>query len=334
MPRRKKNSKAMAENTAATLHELIKVQTDLIAAIRDTPIQVQIPLSTPKLGTFTGLKPRGGGELSFAEWKERVEVYLNETNDSEEKQLVRVKNSLKGVACEQTKDCTKAADIVVKLQSVYGDVRCAEDVYLDMINMKLSQSEMPSQFLLRVWTKLAESKKFEVDDIKKKVYHHLLSQLKTGGHPLVEFAIRTKYGPPGAAPDLEKVLETLKTEENQAPQQPARHPRQQVQQAGIDYELLADMVAKKLQPTPPLHSEQHQPPLPPNFHPGPSPKRGPCYHCGLYGHMARLCRNPPNPQLVKQERLNYQQLLLGSGRQLRPRSSSWQQTLSKREDLS
>ena len=41
-------------------------------------VHVKAPTPAPRLGTFTGVKPSGGGEVLFTDWKEKVEAYMRE----------------------------------------------------------------------------------------------------------------------------------------------------------------------------------------------------------------------------------------------------------------
>lgn len=97
------NSGAEAASYAEKLHQLQREIDALQARAAAQPVvQVHMPSPTPKLGVFTGLKPKGGAEVDFGCWRRQVDQYLQETVEPTSADVLRcVRASLKGVAAEQ-----------------------------------------------------------------------------------------------------------------------------------------------------------------------------------------------------------------------------------------
>ncbi|KAL8567370.1 hypothetical protein ACOMHN_001758 [Nucella lapillus] len=115
-------------------------------------VNVKVPTQPPKLGILTGLKPTGGQEVGYTEWKDKVDSYLLE-GPEEGEAFKRLIASLKGLAIEQVKKCRIATDITSTLKKIYGEVQTGEDRYLDFVKLQLTKGEKPSDFFTRVWDK-------------------------------------------------------------------------------------------------------------------------------------------------------------------------------------
>ena len=144
------NERPLPENlrqgdSASVVAELVAKMTEVL---QRPAVNVNVHLQNHRIGTFTGLKPVGGHEVSFPVWKDQVALYLSETTDDDTIKCRKVFGALKGVSKEQAKRCLTAEDIVEKLTSLYAVSKCAEDVYIDFLQLKLQKGEAPADFLL------------------------------------------------------------------------------------------------------------------------------------------------------------------------------------------
>jgi hypothetical protein len=239
-------------------------------------VTVKAPTPPVRLGVFTGLKPKGGMELSFTDWLQRVETYLSEKPDDAES-LQKLKSSLRDLAKEQTNDCKSTEDLVKKLKSIYTHLKCVEDQLMDFGMMKPEKTETLEEFLKRLWaafTKLNEGKNFNEEDMKRKVYHQFMGRVNAI-KPLVALELRGTFGVPGvASPDLTEVLKRVKEVDSSTPTASAKVAGVHT---GLDMDMdkLAEIVADKLKDR--LQVQRRV------------PFRGNCYKCNKPGHIARNC---------------------------------------------
>lgn len=272
---------------------------------------VKFPPQT-KLGTFTGLAPKGGQEVTFKEWKERVQSFLLETSDREDAYR-RVRSSLKGLSLSQVSKCRTADEILIELNKLYGSIASAEDQYLEFTRMRPTNSETLSSFFVRLWDKFVDlnaESMYSEGETQKKIYHGFVTAIKDR-HPLLALELRNSFGNPGSVnPDMSAVLHKIRQIEGDSVAQSS------VGQASveIDYEKLSDMVAKKLQipsatptPTTPLtHALPAQtvqnpqpaqyPPQPTQYPPQPAQYPGPPqtpYH-PQYPYRGPRFQQPPS----------------------------------------
>ncbi|KAL8610609.1 hypothetical protein ACOMHN_006328 [Nucella lapillus] len=153
-------------------------------------VNVKVPTQPPKLGIFTGLKPTGGQEVGYTEWKDKVDSYLLE-GPEEGEAFKRLIASLKGLAIEQVKKCRIATDITSTLKKIYREVQTGEDRYLDFVKLQLTKGEKPSEFFTRVWDKFVfinQDGAYTDEDARKKVYHTFSANIK-GSHPILSLEL-------------------------------------------------------------------------------------------------------------------------------------------------
>lgn len=268
-------------------------------------VTVAPPQSVPRLRVFTGLPPTGGVEVNFPDWEKQVEQLLLESGEGGDS-LQRVRASLRGLAREQVADCSSVKDIVARLRQLFGPTKSADDYYVDFLSRKIERKENPSSFLLRLWDELSAMNKvtkFTEEDIRRKLYRTFLNGLGAD-HQLLCLELRTLFGFPGTAtPEFAALLQQVRYTESvhiprelSAQRRDRPHAQAQVAQSAVavglseaDLQKIIAGVVEQLKP-----SLQQPGPPPPRLQTNPRP-RGPCFCCGVIGHMARDCTNPPDP---------------------------------------
>jgi hypothetical protein len=161
----------------------------------------------------------------------------------------------------------------------------AEDRYLAFSELKPTTKGSASEFLCRLWgemSRINEDNIFTETQAAVKIYQIFVKNC----HPTLAMELRQKFGFPGeASPDLTELLQRVRRLEGSLPE---TKPKVQVNAATVQEPLtdaqldqIAEKVASKLQAV-------RKPKI--------------CYCCGQGGHLARSCRNEPNPKKVAEER--------------------------------
>ena len=130
---------------------------DMDRLLRQQPVvnvKVAAPTLLPRLKTFTGLAPTGGSEVAFSEWENQAEQVLGDTGVSDPLQTLR--STLRGLALDQVRHCTRVEDLVHRLRHTFGEVKAPDDLYLDFCGLAMNKKELPSEFLLRLWSRLLQ----------------------------------------------------------------------------------------------------------------------------------------------------------------------------------
>lgn len=222
----------------------------------------------------------------------------------EGEELRKIQSTLRGIAFDQVKKARTVEEVINTLKALYGEVKTADDLFLDFCSMRPELKELPSEFLCRLWTEMNRIKcesAFSEEDTKKKVYHIFSKGIST----LLALELRSQFGyPGGVAPDLADILKAVRRLEKPAEKErkvQAAAACQAATQGDLNerqMEELAERVAKKLKPT-----VQRA-----NYNMSARKPHGHCFRCGMVGdHYAKDCRNVANPERVAQEEKKWQQ---------------------------
>lgn len=270
-------------------------------------VHVTYPSPPPRLGIFTGQKPRGGNEVEFVEWHARCKTYLSEHFKIDvSEQTQRIKASLKGIAYEHVKLLSNPHDILNALNELFGSLLTEEDRYAQFVRMVPERKEPAATFYGRLWDaflRINQDNTFSPVQMCSKVYHTFMSNISSSDS-LLMVELRTRFGSPGeCAPDCATVLSFLRSyQERSAVRSPVfsaavvSRPAESSPVEQLDYDKLASLVADKLRtstpsPNPPTHVSS-QARRKPDF-------SFPCLNCGGFGHWKASCTNPANPTQVK-----------------------------------
>ena len=255
------------------LADIIKGLASLISN-QKAPI-VNVNVAHHKIGTFTGLKPKGGNEIDYITWKEQVNSYVNNSTDDDGVKFQKVSNSLKGVSKQQIQDCEDITEIIDTFDGIYDPPKSNEDIFSEFLNISRKSQETPSDYLLRLWNFLAKAN-IDPRIICLKVYYTFMKDMKSS-FPLLELEIRAIFGEPGTdSPDLTRVLSKVKHLETS---NKTIRCNVQTTMENIDYDLLAEKVAEKLKASTIVTSNS-----------GPNQKEKLCYYCNQRGHISRFCQ--------------------------------------------
>ena len=325
------------ESENSTLHARLKEQEVLTSRMSQelhsknnsttTPIVKVTYPSSPRLGIFTGLKPRGGGELDYGEWASRCRQFINESDTHDMYDVTRkIRSSLRGIAMEQVQMCDNANDILRTLERVYGNLLTEEDQYARFVKMSQEKRESPASFFSRLWSSFSAlnvTRHYSSLQANSKIYHTFMSNFVPADNFLM-IEMRTRFGAPGeTAPDCASVLTFLRSYmERSGARAPvaaaAASMSASVSDCDIDYDKLTDMIMEKMSLKQSVPQCAPRPPGPRPSFPGPRPRvpprRGPdlslpCLHCGELGHWKINCPNPHNPVKVQdaKKRMNARQ---------------------------
>ena len=285
-----------------------------------TTVNVNYPNPPPRLGIYTGQKPRGGGEIEYGEWRTRCHQYLAENDTADPAELTRkIKASLKGIALDYVKSDHNPRIILKKLDSLFGSSLNEEDKYARFVKMQHDRRESAAAYFSRLWNSfisLNSDNTYSPEQVNSKVYHTFMSNFSANDNLLL-VELRTRFGNPGdCSPKCSDVLAFLRSYQERAGAKVAVHaaavstgPADTDVSKLIDYDRLASLVVEKMNinasnplPGSAYGSSRHPPP------PSPSASRGgpdfsfPCLNCGEYGHWKSSCLNPSNPERVRANR--------------------------------
>ena len=257
--------------------------------ISNVPTVVHVESSsTVRLRVFTGLSPAGGNEVSYREWAEQAEQVLQDSSCKDKRG--RLLSSLKGLALEHARQKDTARGVFDILRNTFGEVRSPEDLYLTFSDSKIKPKEMPSNFLLRLWSELTNINKttnYPILDFNVKLYRTFVRGMEHV-FSLLCLEVRNRFGFPGeAGPEPSTVLKAVKLLEGVPPQEPSRRahhvhshamtsPADQARLSDQDVDRVAHRVAELLS----------RRPDPAPFVSGSSPG---CRSCGDPGHEDRAC---------------------------------------------
>ena len=314
---------AELERDNQVLHERARQATSPSSTPMYVPpptVNVSYPNPPPRLGIFTGQKPRGGGELEYNEWRTRCHQYLAENETTDPNELTRkIKASLKGIALAHVKSVLNPRTILRKLDSLFGSLLNEEDKYARFVKMQHDKKEGAAAYFSRLWQSfisLNSDDTYSPNQANSKIYHTFMSNLSASDNLLL-VELRTKFGNPGdCSPECSDVLAFLRSYQERAGAKTVVHaaaastgPLAANVVQTIDYDKLASLVVEKMnvntsRPLPgSSHGASRYPPPPPPS----ASRRGPdfslpCLNCGEFGHWRSSCMNPSNPDKVKASR--------------------------------
>lgn len=252
------------------------------ASTQAVTVHVQQPAVVPKIKTFTGLPPTNSQETTFAEWRQQISESLEEPSITDKTAFL--KRSLKGAALRQANglktDNPRA--IITHLTALFGDLKSAEEEYLELCQQKAQRNQPLADFALTLYTRmqdLGERASLSDAEVNRRLYYAFS---RSCTNQLLTLELRNKFGVPGeSAPAFKELYRYLRQIEDLeptarkgfSPTSPEPRPQRATHVAAHDV---------RQQPTPATRR----------------PKSRYCYRCGEEGHFFKNCENPPNPLLV------------------------------------
>ena len=283
-------------------------------------VNVTYPNPPPRLGIYTGQKPRGGGELEYGEWRTRCHQYLAENDTADPMDLTRkIKASLKGIALDVVRADLNPRSILKKLDSLFGSLLNEEDKYARFVKMQHDKRESAAAYFSRLWNSflsLNSDDTYSPDQANGKIYHTFMSNFSANDNLLL-VELRTRFGNPGdCSPKCSDVLAFLRSYQERVGAKTAVHaaaastgPFDVDISKSIDYNKLASLVVEKMNinASSPLPGSSYGSSRRPPPTPSPAPRGGPdfsfpCLNCGEFGHWKSSCLNPSNPDKVRANR--------------------------------
>ena len=282
-------------------------------------VKVAAPTLLPRLKCFTGLAPTGGNEVSFSEWEAQAEQVLNDTTN--DNPLQTLKSTLRGLAREQIRYITHAEELVTRLRHIFGEVKPPDDLYLDFCKLQMEKKELPSAFLLRLWSQLLQINKttqFTDPELRVKLYRTFVRALEQS-YSMLSLEIRGAFGFPGtASPHLEDLLRTVRRLEETLPTSRATQSHSHAHQVtSKEQDALVDEIVSRV-------SERLETTLEAKLEARLEARlprrgiRGGCFNCGEADHYIRDCPYPSNQAQWRESRRPF------SKQQATRHQSSWQ----------
>lgn len=279
-----------------------------------TPTVITVDKGIRKIKNFSGSKHPSPGETDYKRWRRSALqiAYDPDLNANQKRNLVL--QSVVGEAednIELVRDDT-AIQIITFLDTIYGDTADGHDLMSRFYQTTQQANQTSSEYVTLLYRKLTEmvkSNMLQEEDLTKLLVKQFIRGT-SDEHMVTRLCLDDSSDPMSFTELVSKMRkeETLRSSRNSRYKKDCRV--RVVSAEADDNEVVSvskestvlDNIQERLTElesvSTVVRSQDSKPP--PMF----------CYRCGIDGHFADLCQNPPNRELVRQKREKKRQYFL------------------------